>query len=101
MDKNYNSINGDNGTNLPTSLTLNNHYFKKYEAGFGVASGFDTFFEEISYSAYTPPQHGGDYNSPGGSPNGGMGLISGSANSNRSNGGEAYLKLEWFERPEN
>ena len=57
----------------------------------------------VVQSNYTLPDINDTYHLAGGSPRGGRGVVANVGQPNASNrlGGEAYLKLEWFERPEN
>ena len=60
--------------------------------------------DNVPTTNYTVPDINDTYHLAGGSPRGGRGLVAnvvGEPNASNRLGGDAYLKLEWFERPEN
>ena len=87
------STNGANGGDFPSTMVENTHWFY-YEKKPNKYS-WDI---HPDLNPYTPPNFSGSgatYVTPGGSPNGGKGLVRNN-NNNIKLGGDAYLKLEWF-----
>jgi hypothetical protein len=93
---------GEEGNGGIVNLSTNTHEWENISSVIG-ASGeslgwppnnellTQTYSIDEVPTNYIVPDINDTYHLAGGSPNGGMGLISGSANSNRSNSGEAYL----------
>ncbi len=85
------SNNGQSGTSTQTNWITNVNEF--------LHRGYDG-----TITNYTPPDVNDSFHIAGGSPRGGRGVVGGSIgepNATLRLGGQAYLKLEWFERPEN